>query len=455
MDGLQALLRTDILHGPVIVGAYTLSAAAVVFLLARRPTVRWLVTVAIAIASGGVVAVLLWFFLVRVFNVFGMGLVPVTYAWLGAACAAVGIALVNLWKTRPVRRSLAAASVLLFALTGALGINAGYGLDRTLGALLGVNVLSPITLTAPGNHAGPRTAPPGGPGSGTGSTGDPNPDRAGHALWQTWSPPAGIPAAGNTGSQVIPNTVSGFSSRPAGVYLPPAALVPNAPALPLVIMLMGQPGNPDPEYVAASLDREASQHGGLAPIVVVADQLGDPAIDPLCLDTAKYGQAETYLTRDVVGWAAANLNVTHDHRYWTIAGFSNGGQCAISLAAKHPDIWSNVIDVSGESFPGSEIQDQTRNDVFGGSQAAYDAQKPVNLLAGHRYPGMFAIFTCGSGDPGVAAGQQMLVGAAQAAGMTAEYAAIPGVGHEVGALTGGLDAGFDALYPRLGLAPPP
>jgi len=48
----------------------------------------------------------------------------------------------------------------------------------------------------------------------------------------------------------------------------------------------------------------------------------------------------------------------------------------------------------------------------------------------------------------------MLVGAAQDAGMTALYAEIPGVGHAVGALNGGLDAGFDALYPRLGLAPP-
>jgi len=450
VDGLQALLRTDILHGPVIVGAYTLSGAAVVFLLARRPTVRWLMTVAVAVASGGVVAVLLWFFLVRVFNVFGMGLVPVAYAWLGAACAAVGIALVNLWKTRPARRSLAAASVLLFVATGALGINAGYGLDRTLGALLGVNVLPPIAL----DPAGPPSTLVAGTGSNPGSRGDPNPDRAGRVLWQTWNPPADIPAAGNTGSQVIPNAVSGFRSRPAGIYLPPAALVPDAPALPLVIMLMGQPGNPDPEYIAATLDREASRHGGLAPIVIVADQLGDPSVDPLCLDTARYGNAETFLTRDVVGWAAANLNVTHDHRYWTIAGYSNGGQCAISLAAKHPDIWSNVIDISGESFPGSEVQDQTLKDVFGGSQAAYDAQKPVNLLAGHRYPGTFAIFTSGAEDPGVAAGQRMLVGAAQDAGMTALYAEIPGVGHAVGALNGGLDAGFDALYPRLGLAPP-
>jgi poly(3-hydroxybutyrate) depolymerase len=446
----DALLRIDILHGPVIVGAYVLSAAAVTFLLLRRPSRRWLVTVMIALGSGGLVAVLLWFFLVRVFNVFGMGLVPVTYAWLGAACAAVGLALVNLWKTRPGRRSVAAASVLLFVLTGALGINAGYGLDRTVGAVLGITALPPITLTTLATPPNPQGAASGSPSK----TGDPHPDRSIRSLWQTWSPPADLPAAGNTGSQVIPNTVSGFASRPAGIYLPPAALVPNAPALPLVIMLMGQPGNPDPEYVAASLDRAAAQHGGLAPIVVVADQLGDPGIDPLCLDTAKYGKAETYLTRDVVDWASANLNVTHDHRYWTIAGFSNGGQCAIALAAKHPDIWSNVIDVSGESFPGSEIQDQTLNDVFGGNQAAYDAQKPVNLLSGHRYPATFAIFTCGAEDPGVAAGQQMLVGAAQAAGMTAVYAEIPGVGHEVGALSGGLDAGFDAVFPRLGLAPP-
>ncbi|WBM79002.1 esterase [Cryobacterium breve] len=439
MNWLDPLLKLDIANPPVTTIAWVLSLGAVIFLLARRPSPRWLITATVGISAGLLMSALTWFLTVRVFNLFGVGLGTVTYVWFGAACAASGLALVNLWKTKPLRRSLAAASVLLFAATGALGINASFGLDRTLGALLGINTLPQIALTPPE----------------TPSAGGLRPNPAARPLWQTWTPPADLPATGSTGSQVIPNTLSGFTSRPAGIYLPPAALVPNAPALPLVILLMGQPGNPDPEYVATSLDKEAARHGGLAPIVVVADQLGDPTIDPLCLDSAKFGNAETFLTRDVVNWASANLNVIQDHRYWTIAGYSNGGQCAISLAAKHPDIWSNVLDISGEAFPGSEITAQSLSDVFNGNQAAYDAEKPVTLLSAHRLPGDFAIFTVGSLDPGIAAGQRTVAAAAENAGITTIYHEIPNADHLVSALAGGLDFGFDALFPRLGLAAPP
>jgi hypothetical protein len=44
----------------------------------------------------------------------------------------------------------------------------------------------------------------------------------------------------------------------------------------LVIMMMGQPGDPDPQYIAKILDAQAQKNNGLAPYVLVVDQLGDP-----------------------------------------------------------------------------------------------------------------------------------------------------------------------------------
>ena len=158
----------------------------------------------------------------------------------------------------------------------------------------------------------------------------------------------------------IPNSLSGFRSRPAGLYLPPAALVKQPPLLPPVVMLMGQPGNPDPSLQKSILDAFASRRKGLAPIVLVADQLGNPAIDPPCLDTAKHGRSEIFLVGDVVAWARANLRVLPDAAHWTIAGYSSGGQCALSLGAKHPEIWGNVLDISGEEYPGSPRPNQTQ-----------------------------------------------------------------------------------------------
>ena len=424
------LLGIDIVNGPLLYVVIGLATVQLLFLLLRTPSRTWIVTVLIAVAAGLGAAGLTWFVVVVVINAFGTSPGVVCFLWFVATCAAVAVAIANFMRSSTRRKVAAGVSVVFFLMAGTLAINASFGLNRTVGALFGVMTEPAIALPA--------------------ATG------AGHsdALYQSWVAPTDLPPAGTTGSQVIPNTASGFMSRPAGIYLPPAALVANAPALPLVILLMGQPGNPDPSFVAATLDREAAAHGGLAPIVIVADQLGDPAVDPLCLDTPNYGNAETFITTDVVNWARANLNIINDPRYWTIAGYSNGGQCAISLAAKHPDLFSNVVDISGEEFAGSEIEAATLADVFHGDQAAYDAVKPITLLAGRTFPDAFAVFTVGSNDTGFIPGQQRLADAASAAGMTVTYWESPNGGHVLPALTDGLDEAFRVLYPRLGLAPP-
>jgi enterochelin esterase-like enzyme len=221
---------------------------------------------------------------------------------------------------------------LVFAVTATLGINAFYGLHPTLASFLGISLapkvdLDPVQPHAPVQHQAP--------------------------LWESWKPPADLPAEGTTAEVVIPPKISGFASRPAGLYLPPAAQVPNPPALPLVVLMMGQPGTPDPQFIAAVLNNYASQHDGLAPIVVVADQLGDPYVDNLCLDSPLHGRPETFINRDVVDWARSHLHIIDDRKYWTIAGYSPGGQCAISFAAKYPSVWGNVLDISGEEYPGA------------------------------------------------------------------------------------------------------
>jgi len=66
---------------------------------------------------------------------------------------------------------------------------------------------------------------------------------------------------------------------------------------------------------------------------------------------------------------------------------------------------------------GSEIQAATLQDVFGGDQAAYDAKKPVNLLAG----------------------------AAPKAGMAVTYWESPNGGHVLPALIDGLDKAFQVV----------
>jgi enterochelin esterase-like enzyme len=428
----SSVLALNIIDGPLIVVCYALSAVCAVVLLLRRPRRAAVVSVLAGIAGALVGAVIL-VVSERLMHAFGGPLGWHVRIWVMLLFAGLGVCGANLRWSRPWRKALAVGAALLFAATATLGINAFYGLHPTVASFLGISLapkvdLDPVQPHAPVQHQAP--------------------------LWESWTPPADLPAAGTTAEVVIPPKISGFTSRPAGLYLPPAAQVPNPPALPLVVLMMGQPGSPDPQFVAAVLNTYASQHDGLAPIVVVADQLGDPYVDNLCLDSPLHGRPETFINRDVVDWARSHLHIIDDRKYWTIAGYSQGGQCAISFAAKYPSIWGNVLDISGEQYPGAEEPEANLREMFGGNQAAYDAVKPMNIMKQRKYPDTTAIFTASTDDPVYLETSHRMGAAAAAAGMTVTNYEVPNGGHVIGALNGGLNKGFEVLYPRLGLSRP-
>lgn len=427
---MTAVWGVNIIDGPLAWIVYALAVALVLYLLIRKPTVGWVVRALLGIVGGAAVALAVYL-IANATRAFGAPL-PLFVAWWSmAALAAVGLAVVSLWTSRWWRKVVASIAIAVFAFAGTLGVNARYGLNPTLGSLFGLSAHGEIPLPPPApskTSAGP--------------------------LYKTWHPPADMPAKGKLGTQVIPATVSGFDARPAGIYLPPAALVADAPALPLVIMMMGYPGNPDPSYIGGVLDQYAAKNKGLAPIVVVADQIGNGG-DPACADSAMFGNAKTYIKTDVVNWAKKNLNILQDPREWVIAGYSNGGGCAITYGAEEPQVFKNILDISGEEYPGSEDPDVVAN-IYGGDQAAFEASKPINILAAHKgsYGGVTAVFTVGQNDPGYIPEAQKVSDAAVQAGMDVTFYVVPGAGHVVDALNGGLAKGFEVLYPVLGLAPP-
>lgn len=425
------ILALNIVDGPVIYASYVLSMALCITLLVRRAR-RPVAMTGLSAAAGAAVGAVVLVVAERFMHAFGGPLGWPVRIWGLAFFAGLGICGANLWASGTWRKVLASVAALSFAATAALGINAYYGLNATLGSLLGISLAPRIDL----GPVAPQSAAPQKP------------------LWETWKAPEGMPPEGSTAQVVIPPQISGFSSRPAGLYLPPAAQVPNPPALPLVVLMMGQPGDPDPQHAAEVLNDYAAHHDGLAPIVIVADQLGDPTVDNLCLDSPRYGRPETFINRDVVDWARSHLHIIDNPKYWTIAGYSHGGQCAISFAAKYPSLWGNVLDISGEEYPGAENPETNLRDVFGGNQAAYDAEKPVNIMRQQRYPNTQAIFTASTDDPVYIEAARHVSAAAAAAGMTVTYYEVPDGGHGIGALNGGLNKGFEVLFPRLGLSQP-
>lgn len=421
---LVNILDLNIISGPVPLITYGCAAAILVYLIVRPPSLRWLRRLGLGALGGLTVGILAILIGERAMNAFGGPIGTPARTWVILACTAVGIAVVNLWRSRWWRKLIASIGILVFGLSATVGINADFGLSPTLGSFLHIANDKPVDLPAVETDA---------------------------TSLAHWSPPADMPVLGSVGTVDIPNTNSGFAARKANVYLPPAALTKNPPKLPLMVMLMGQPGDPDPRFVQRVLDTFTIKNDGLAPIVVVADQLGAPTNDPLCIDSSR-GKVETYLTKDVLPWARQNLNVSSDPAQTVIAGYSNGGQCAIALGSAHPDLWHNIIDISGEKFAGQGNEKKVLAEVFTGNKAAYEAIRPAAIMAAHGpYKDTTAVFTYGGADQHYGAIAVEMEKTARAAGMHTTIASVDGAGHGVDALTGGLKHGFEVLYPVLKL----
>lgn len=443
-------LSLNIIDGRVVQAFVVASGVAIGYLIFRRvsrsiplghrvprahPVRRWAIIVTVAAASGAVLGVVVLILTEVVFNVFGLPLDADTRAWVIGTFAAVGVAVVNLGRERWWRRAIASTSIALFVVSAALGINAGYGLNPTLASVLGFPVGQPLAIPKPIHRQLPVQAS------------KPKP------LWQTWNAPADMPTSGKMGTIVIPATASGFVARPAYLYLPPAALVADPPVLPILILMMGQPGGPDSSIrYLPTLNQFAASHHGLGPIVLTVDQIGSPMKNPLCIDSPA-GKVHTYLMTDVVNYVNSNLHVAVGRLNWAVGGYSNGGECALSFGAKHPDVFGSIVDISGEIGTSLGSVATTIRLGFGGNAAAYDAEQPLTIIKSHHYDDSLAVFTDGSKDSYYGPEGAEAEAAAKAAGMTTARFIGQGVGHRADAIVYGLPMALPLLYPRWGLEP--
>jgi S-formylglutathione hydrolase FrmB len=281
------------------------------------------------------------------------------------------------------------------------------------------------------------------------------PDAVATQLGRRGTPP-GSPAHGLIGTVDIPSTRSHFAARSAYLYLPPAALAAHPPALPVLILLSGQPGGPQNMVqsgrVRATFDAFAAAHHGFAPIVVIPDQLGQPQRNPMCVDSA-LGNAATYLTVDVPDWIRTHLTVQTAAAAWAIGGFSEGGTCSIQLGAEHPELFGGIFDISGQLAPRNGTVQQTIDRGFGGSAAAYRAATPVAVLAaGAPYRNTVAVFVSGQFDAKYGPQADAVSAAARRAGMHVTRAISPGTAHDWHTVQWALRTQWAPIERQLGLA---
>ena len=428
------LLRMNVVDGPFIITVYALAAAVFIYLLGRGPWWGWILTVIVVLIVGAIVGAGVLWWAVNVLDVFGG---PVTRP-PGGGCPprspgspspsgtsgtrAGGESSSPCSRSRCSRSPRSSASTPRTAWTRRS--------DRSSAS----RPRAPSTSTSP---TPPRAPIPPSPCT--------RPGRRRPTC------PRSAPSARRA---AVPNTNSDFPARPAQLYLPPAALVDDAPRLPLVIMMMGQPGDPDASFIGQVLDEYAARNGGLAPIVLVVDQLGDPTEDPLCLDT-DLGKAETYIMQDVVPWAKQYLDVLQGRQFTTVAGYSNGGGCAAYFGAKYPEVFGNIlvrlarrVRGRGAERRGARRRLQRRP---GGVRRREARQHHGVEGAVPRHDGRLHR---GRERPDVRSGRAAAGGCRAAAGMVTTFFIVPGADHGVSGLLGGLDKGFEVLYPRLGLSAP-
>ncbi|AKV55496.1 esterase [Bifidobacterium actinocoloniiforme DSM 22766] len=411
-----------------------LVALAVGYCLARQwKALGQRLAVALISAAAGLLATWL---VSDVFMLFEVSLGWMVILTVAAGIGALSFVIACLVADRGFKRILSSLMIVPVILATALRIDMIYGEYTTFGSIFSVPIY-------------PRL--------------EPNKTTTAQMSLEQWRDSAAQghlpkhPAKGESYSVRIPNPASHFSARAADIYLPPAALSSKPPALPVFVLLAGQPGSPDRLFTASGLqqmmDAYAANHDGLAPIVVSPDQNGATTHNSLCVDSPVYGNAETYLTRDVPDWIKSELPVSESPRMWAIGGFSQGGTCATQLAPRHPHLFGAILPVDGELAPQQGSQDDMIRDYFHGDRKAYQEQVPTTAIARHA-PSNQVLFTgAGSRDPRSIRNMITIAKAAREAGMDVVAATAQGSGHDWHAVRSTWEPALEWLGERMGLGP--
>ncbi|CAI3800729.1 alpha/beta hydrolase [Pseudarthrobacter sp. MM222] len=448
MDFLEDIRLVD---GPVLWIAWAAGAAGLAYLLwwrdglsrSRRVLRAAAAAVLAALLAAALVAGGHWL-LIYVFSAFPEVLPLEVLAWSVPAVAALLLLILRLrriWGApRPAHpwRKTAAATVAVLGVgtLSAVQINDYFGLNHTVSDLTGTAVARIQPL-----EDGLKRAAGAAPG----------------VSLAGWSAPAGLPDGGELRRATIHGTNSGFQSREAYIYLPPAYQAAPRPALPVLVLFSGQPGAPADWLTGGALrsrmDRFAAAHHGVAPVVVVVDPNGSASGNTMCLDS-RIAQADTFLSQDVPAWIDRTLAVDPDRRQWAAGGFSFGGTCAVQMVTRHPEIYRSALAFSSEKEPAiAKEREKTIDASFGGDTEAFERLTPLRLMAERRFEGHGIYFAAGVRDPEFMGYLAVLSAAARDAGFTVETRSIENAGHSWLAASSGLPGGLDFLAARWGIRP--
>ncbi len=356
----------SLMHGWVPAIAQLVSALVLIWAVGGRSS-RWRASwLPLAVVAGAVVAVWAHWYIGWV----GVAGDPAPWAlwiWIGLTGLAAGVLVFGWRSARWLRRSMSMLAVPLCLLSSALAANAWVGYFPTVHTAW--NQLTAGSL----------------------------PDETDRLTVTAMQLTGARPTTGVVVPVRISAEASKFAHRRELVYLPPAWFASNPPPrLPTVIMI-GAELNTPADWLRAgnavtTADDFASAHGGYAPVLVFVDPTGSFSNDTECVNGSR-GNAADHLTKDVVPYMISNFGVSSDRANWGILGWSMGGTCAIVLTAKNPQMFSALVDISGDLSPNSGTKAETITRLFGGNADAWAAYDPTTIITRHGpYVGVSAWF---------------------------------------------------------------
>lgn len=381
--------------------------------------------------------VLIWL-LSDVFMVFGVSLGRVIEFNIAFGIGFIAALIAMCFDSGTLRRVLAIITAILTLITFALRVDIIYGEYATVGSLFGRNAFA--ALESKNVHKASATQP--------------NTVDEWKKLGQENKLPE-MPKRGIVRSVDIPATASHFKARTANVYLPPAALTKNPPRLPVMIVMAGQPGTPDRFFSAGELgqklDDYAAKHYGLAPIAVSPDQNGTITHNSLCSDTPVFGNAETYLTKDVTNWIKTTLPVEKTPDKWLIGGYSQGGTCATQLGPAYPNLYGHIYSAGGEIEPTDGSHKSTVKRFFGGDEKEFDKHVPISIIRSHAPSTQTWFSAAGQLDTKSQKNQKAISMEAMKAGMSVTTVVVKGTAHDWHTVNAGMTAQIDLFGTETGL----
>ena len=352
------------------------------------------------------------------------------YVWLGVACLMVGLVAAGWHRAHWPRRIAGLVAIVLAVVSAGSAANQTFAYYPTFARLFGQNAnhfLDNAQLTSMRREAA----------------------RSGK-----------LPDHGATLEVSIPGTNLRFTPRPAYVWVPPAWFGRTQPQLPVIVLMHGVPGQPSDwtraSYADATALAFAEQHHGVAPILVMPDINGSLDADSECVNSAIYGQVETYLTQTVPAFMRKNFNARTTPGSIAMAGLSEGGMCATTMALNNSKEIPVFANYSGDESPTYQSfnQRQTIQALFGGSVANYNAHNPPYLLTHQRYTGMAGWFEAGAQDSQALQAARALQPLASNAGIDTCIATPPGA-HNFSFWTQAFSDSLPWLSWKLKLTPEP